>query len=476
MATSTKKLEELEKQVANSSEKNRNFFTATLLVLVYLVIVVIQTSDLDLLIGHTVHLPLIGIDMPMLAFYLAAPILVVALHFNLLHNIEQHHAKLCEWRDSHKNQLVPRTSIYPFIFDFSTLDNRTTSSKNQKKLIKITRLVNQIVIYWVGPITILLILWRFTDYQSQGITLWHFFCLSINCTLVISYLKEIDHKSKNVMGVMLWFCGFLQTALLLLVANDCLPNAAIGAPTLSTNFVFPRIIINGRDNLLALDSQNLRFQFDLSEKTEDGKEISDSRPKNTNFHDWFMLHGNGIDLSGNSMRFASFVKADLRRAWLKGTKLQNANFLWAQLQGANFRSAQLQRAGFGMAKSQGAKFVYAQLQGADLYKTQLQEADLTSSNLQRAVLFSAELQGANLAAAQLKGADLTNITIDEKTNFKDVSIDENTKVEVWLNKKGELAESWEIAQKDAVLNQARTDALMAQMRKQGWPETVVKWP
>ena len=152
-------LDAIENQVANSSEKNRNFFTTTLVVFVYIAIVVLQTSDLDLLLGRSIKLPIVNIDMPMFAFYIAAPFLVLALHFNLLQNIENHYAKLCDWRNASTNQLIPRSNIYPFIFDFAMLDESSV-------LINITRLVNQIVIFWSGPITLLLILWRFTDYQS----------------------------------------------------------------------------------------------------------------------------------------------------------------------------------------------------------------------------------------------------------------------------------------------------------------------
>ena len=184
-ADPTKELDALENQVSNSSEKNRNFFTATLVVFIYLSIVVVQTSDLDLLIGRGIHLPLVDVTMPIFAFYLIAPLMVLALHFNLLQNIENHHAKLIAWRNAHPNLSMPRESIHPFIFDFATLDKTSTFSE-------LTQIINQIVIYWSGPITALLILWRFTDYQSWLITFWHFLVLCASLWLVMRARQSID--------------------------------------------------------------------------------------------------------------------------------------------------------------------------------------------------------------------------------------------------------------------------------------------
>jgi hypothetical protein len=51
---------------------------------VYVLVIVFSTSDLDLLLGKSVTLPVLGTALPLAGFYAVAPFLVVLVHFNLL--------------------------------------------------------------------------------------------------------------------------------------------------------------------------------------------------------------------------------------------------------------------------------------------------------------------------------------------------------------------------------------------------------
>lgn len=556
-------LDAIENQVANSSEKNRNFFTTTLVVFVYIAIVVLQTSDLDLLLGRSIKLPIVNIDMPMFAFYISAPFLVLALHFNLLQNIENHYAKLCDWRNASTNQLIPRSNIYPFIFDFAMLDESSV-------LINITRLVNQIVIFWSGPITLLLILWRFTDYQSLNVTLWHFICLFANlwlvsrCRQVIfgsnsekilkTQLKHLSHWTKlicftknkfnyflcvftwcikgtfkqsvsNAIGMIVWLSSIMQLLMLLIIKMPY-DQIVLGTPyeyilhiQELPEFFIPRINIDPNINLLELDKDSLRFQYELGEETKssDAKDsvINSNKESSTAFHNWFMQNGKGLDLRERSFKYANFLHADLRRAvlskadfeganltfaqmqgaWLDqtnfqgasldGAKLQYANLSSAQLTGASLFGANLRKASLIYAKMWSTVLATAQLEGADLSSAQLYYANLVGAKLESAnfsgadltgaSLLGAQMQGANLGAAQLRnanlgyaklqGSDLRNIFIDEKTNFSHSEIDGQTQIGIWLNSEDNIEK---LSIKTAKLNQAQTDILLSQMRNQGW--------
>lgn len=507
----TKALDALENQVANSSEKNRNFFTATLLAFIYLSIVVVQTSDLDLLIGRGIHLPLIDVTMPIFAFYLIAPLMVLALHFNLLQNIENHHAKLIAWRNEHPNQSMPRESIYPFIFDFATLDKTSTFGE-------LTQIINQIVIYWSGPITALLTLWRFTDYQSWLITFWHFLLLCASLWLVMRTRKSIDgtisaeqskislaqvtfstlseylatilkalknkpvlfftwsvqgiskQKFSNFLGVSIWAYGLTQFLLL-----TCLMFTPVihFIKSHGIESFFPRIVIERRDNLLALDAASLKFQFELSAKIliTDEEVISAIKNKTrptarraTNIYDWFMNFGNGLDLRERSLKLADLSYADLRRAWLENANLQGSDMSYTQLQGARLSGAKLQYSNLEFAKLTSAVLEKAQLQGANLKLARLIGAEflnakLNGANLRNANLDSTGLVGTNLEEAKLERAQLKNIRIDENTLFSNCIIDGQTSVEVV-----------DILKTPTALDQEKTNALLAQMRKQGWPK------
>jgi uncharacterized protein YjbI with pentapeptide repeats len=95
------------------------------------------------------------------------------------------------------------------------------------------------------------------------------------------------------------------------------------------------------------------------------------------------------------------VRADLHRAYLRGTNLGGANLIRAELSGADLREANLNR---------------AELSGADL-----SGADLSGADLSGADLSGAKLNWANLRAADLNGADFTGARAGA-TIFADIDL------------------------------------------------------
>jgi len=50
----------------------------------YVLVIVFSTTDLDLLIGKGIKLPVVDVEVPIVGFYGSAPLLIVLVHFNLL--------------------------------------------------------------------------------------------------------------------------------------------------------------------------------------------------------------------------------------------------------------------------------------------------------------------------------------------------------------------------------------------------------
>ena len=117
-------------------------------------------------------------------------------------------------------------------------------------------------------------------------------------------------------------------------------------------------------------------------------------------------------LRGLNLEGAVFLNADLRKVDLTEAQLQGASLAGAQLQGATLDSAQLQGATLDWAKLQGANLNNAKLQSANLNNAKLQGATLSAAELQGATLVSAELQGASLKDAKLQGAELQKSTLN----------------------------------------------------------------
>ena len=67
-----------------ASEKVAALHIAFLAVFTYIVVIAFSTTDMDLLIGKGIKLPVVAVDVFIVGFYATAPYLLVLIHFNLL--------------------------------------------------------------------------------------------------------------------------------------------------------------------------------------------------------------------------------------------------------------------------------------------------------------------------------------------------------------------------------------------------------
>jgi len=104
------------------------------------------------------------------------------------------------------------------------------------------------------------------------------------------------------------------------------------------------------------------------------------------------LHG--VDLTGATLRDASFERSNLAEAILVEVDGRRAKFISSSLRGARLDGANLVRADFTNADLTGASLV-----GVDLTMARMYSADLTRANLTGARLASTDLLKAVLAGA-----------------------------------------------------------------------------
>jgi hypothetical protein len=102
----------------------------------------------------------------------------------------------------------------------------------------------------------------------------------------------------------------------------------------------------------------------------------------------------GVDLSGATLRDASFERTDLSGAILVEVDARRAKFISAGLQKARLDHANLVRADFTNADLTGASLVGVDLTMARMYGADLTRADLTGARLASTDLLKAVLAGA----------------------------------------------------------------------------------
>ena len=139
----------------------------------------------------------------------------------------------------------------------------------------------------------------------------------------------------------------------------------------------------------------------------------------------------GIDLRGRDLRYAKLAYsslpaaqlsgaildgADMRKAFLPESELDNANLNgvdlgYANLEGANLQSASILGSMMNRVNLLGADLIKAKLQGAYLNGADLRFSYLNFAHLQGVSMIGARLFGASLNSAHLQGADLTRAKI-----------------------------------------------------------------
>ena len=447
-----KALEEAGKILESSAQTNRNLFIAFNFVLITALVLCLSVTDEDLLIGlSTIKLPLLNINLPIWAFASIAPLVIVALHFDLLQNLGEHRDKLAAWSrcwfkvhpSPSRNADMPR-QLYPFLFDFACLHANYTGSTAMR-----ARLLPGLcwLLYCWAAYTVLVIFFiRFADLQHYIYTGWHLLLLMFDALILYWYWPGFSKNAKPVawktwlaiVMAPLWLTPYagrkalgrqklVRAQLLLLWLSNMaalwtlvlftLIQAHIDYGTSST-FIKQALVWEEKSRSawglnivprLSLAGFRLTLPykfFELDHLQHPGKNDSELWQETRN----------ALDLSKRRLAFADFSLALLPHSNLSNARLQGAD-LWfaslqgadlddAQLQGANLEFAQLQGSDLGSASLQGVFLIFAELQGANLRNAQLQSSDLGSAQLQGAFLMSTQLQGSNLGSAQLQGAFL----------------------------------------------------------------------
>jgi len=408
----------------------------------YVAITIGTTTDEMLLRGSSLPLPLLGVGLPIVPFYVVVPAMYVLLHMNLLLQLSLLADKL--GRLNRRIQALPdeesRGERYALIhpFPFAHLLLGTAHSRLVRALLK--------AVVWslVVIVPVILLCWtqrQFLAYHSVPITWTHRLCVIGDLALIWIYWRlifrtvrgPVDKDSRPrwtpwgaLRSAGRWAAGVTATGVVAFVSV-----AIFAVPGESADFVsvyappwyvlgpwMPPPVPGELDNLL---HRNLVLREMTLVAAEPPPELLAAGGE-----DVWRKHARGLDLRGRDLRRADFyrsrlVNADLRGAILKGAylsfaelqgvdlegaQLQGACLSFAHLQGVNLGGAQLQEAILRDARLQGANLRGAQLQGA-LLGAQLQGAYLSFAHLQGANLTGAQLQGANLTGAHLQGANLT---------------------------------------------------------------------
>jgi uncharacterized protein YjbI with pentapeptide repeats len=403
------------KTVWETTKSARWFYFLMLSVCALCGLGVATTSDARLILdGQTIPIVRLGNVLPMNAFYLIAPIVLVVLfvrfQFLLLRVWSSMSALPAVFPDG---QTVERGGPWYLMGLVRRHFRWLRESKTPVSWLE--TVIATALAYWAVPATIALLWVRYLVRQDLRGTSLHvlFFVLSVSVATglpavvsrVIRSGEEKRPSTRNVLRLALLTLRAPIAAGLVLLLLSCGVIWGIPADSDASRRYFsasPR-----RWAAEAFRLVGYRPYADLIEAALVPRGTRLTTPTDA------PNDGVGAKLNENSLRYARAYRATLGGARLWRADLVGAYFTEADLRNANLREALLRDAVLDHARADHAQFIsadgkYANLAGADLRSSDMTYGVFEEANFAGAKLAGASLYGANLRRSNWLRADLTH--------------------------------------------------------------------
>jgi len=437
-------LEAIKKALEDAASVSGLLWLSYLFVMSYVALAAAGVTHLDLLLETPVELPfLYNIKLPLRAFFILAPIILVLNHaYTMAHfvmladktkrfdrelqeQIKDGVEEATEIRDRLRQQLPSNIFVQLLA---GPVNLRGGAFGGLLKVIAWTTLV-------IAPILLLLLLQlQFLAYHGSAITSVVRIALAADIGLIWWLWRKILSGRDDLERASLWtkwdaraLGGFASLAVFVFswfVAT--FPGEWQAWPS-ATAFVFGKYIPGKAPtatwhlptgepwptNRLQVPKLNVSKVVDWKGRHFEqayfyAANFGDIDLSGAHFEGAFLIFPKlrGAKLYDAHLQGATLFSADLAGASLDGAHLQGAWLLMAKLEGATLNRAELQGAQIEYANLPAVEFISARLEGASLRRTDLRGAVFYESQLQGASLDEASLQGVWFVSSNLQGASL----------------------------------------------------------------------
>ena len=154
----------------------------------YVLIIVFGTTDLDLLIGKGVRLPVVNVDIPIVGFYAFAPYFVVLVHLNLLLQLQLLSRKLFAF-DAAGGGLHDQLHIFPYTYYLV--------GRPRPVVRALVGLVVSITLVVLPLATLFALQLEFLAYQSEAVTWWQRLAIWLDVALLAALWPVILHRNDD---------------------------------------------------------------------------------------------------------------------------------------------------------------------------------------------------------------------------------------------------------------------------------------
>lgn len=388
--------------VKGISESARKIFLAALAGCLYCWLTIATTTDVNLITNRASSpLPIIQTQIPIVGFYVVAPLLVLCVYFYLHFYLQKLWEELGSMPAVFPDGRPLYAKVDPWLLNDLVRAHLPKLKANRPFLSHFQLWISVLLAWWIVPVTMFLFWGRYLRRHEQVWTSLHVSLLVISATagvclyrLAKATLAGAERKpfiwTRGLAGLSNLTAAFAVGAAVLLSWVSW--ETRWGAPNSLVPHAMAKVGYSPFANL-------------------DYAEVSQKKPS------WIQANATDPDsvipprLSGVNLRYASafrafFNSADLVRADLIGASLEQASLVDAQLIGANLAGAYLDE---------------ADLRGANLVSANLSLSSLRLANAGGANMSSANLSGASMGGADLSGAQLwhSRLTYTSLARFQD---------------------------------------------------------
>ncbi|MGP0058554.1 MAG: pentapeptide repeat-containing protein [Beijerinckiaceae bacterium] len=422
----------------------------------YLFIATGKITHKDLFLETPVKLPILSVDVPLLSYFVAAPVFVIAAHFYFLIQLRGLATKFRAY-DAILFGL-PETELGQAERLRHRIDNSLFAQLLGGPRSAADFFLRLVAVTTVAIVPLLLLLYiqlSFLPIQSD-VTNLHRMLVATDAFLIVlvcvlgaialfgaRYVREIRWRPAKWWRRAIWVSTDVWTLvspMLLMLPVVLLAAAAVWfsvdvarradewwPDTEKTRALFLADADPVRQgpsfwfsNRLVLPDQNLIEGFD-PDKAKVTRSLRGRHFVSAIFDraDLRQVDFTGADLSFASLQSAKLDKAQFGCATLQFgcTQLQKADLSRAEMHRALLRGANMKGALLTFAKLDGALLEGANMMGAVLDSAQLDDASMTSAQLQGASLNQADLRAADLSAAGMDGASLIGANLTATVLF-----------------------------------------------------------
>ena len=385
------------------SDSAKKVFLALLGGCLYSWLTIATTTDSDLITNRASSpLPIIQTAIPIVGFYVVAPIILLCFYFYFHFYLQKLWEELAHLPAVFPDGKPLYQRADPWLFNDLVRAHFSKLRKNRPFLSKFQSLLSILLAWGLVPITLLLFWGRYLPCHDMFGTLALATIVSASTASAFQLYRLARQTLEGHERTPFTWSGLFKRRrnyydlLRFGVTAATLSLLSIGAvygtaPWATDSYRSPRTWIPAILNLVHYSP--------FANLTEGG------RPN--------------ANLSGRNLAYATADHANLINAKLDAANLDYSQLNWASLSGSNLEHASLKSASLRDVLLKASELRHADLEDAHLEHANFEGADLTQANLRRTWLSNAKFDNAIIKYADLRdAADLTMENISSSKNYE----------------------------------------------------------